>query len=197
MNQKPRTAQERLRAQLPARLPRVLPVDNAVPAAVLVLIYPRDGVEHVLLTERSSTVEHHKGQISFPGGSVDEVDVDAEATALRETLEEVGLAADGIEILGRLDDHRTGTNFLITPVVALLEEAPAGFVPSPHEVAAVWEVPLAALLDPANFLEEPRERDGVAFTSPAYIIEGRRIWGVTAQILTRLLDCLREEGAGS
>ncbi len=179
--------------QLAGSRPRVLPRQRSSPAAVLLLIYPRHGTECILLTERSTTVEHHKGQISFPGGGVDESDGSAEETALRETFEEVGIPPDGIEILGRLDDVRTGTEFLVTPVVGLLDEAPHGFTPSPFEVAEVLEVPLAHLLNPDNFIEEHRERDGVAFVSPAYDFEGRRIWGVTARILTRLLELLRSE----
>jgi 8-oxo-dGTP pyrophosphatase MutT (NUDIX family) len=192
MNVNAHSARELLRARLAGGRPRVLPRDGATPAAVLLLIYPRDGRECILLTERSAAVEHHKGQISFPGGGVDEGDGSAEETALRETFEEVGVPPEGIEILGRLDDYRTGTNFLVTPVVGVLNEAPHGFTPSPVEVAEVQEVPIEHLLDPENFIEEHRERDGVEFVAPAYDFEGRRIWGVTAQILTHLLDLLRD-----
>jgi 8-oxo-dGTP pyrophosphatase MutT (NUDIX family) len=168
-------------------------LDGATPAAVLVLVYPKDGQEYVLLTERSTTVEHHKGQISFPGGAVHEDDTDAEMTALRETFEEVGVPPESVEVLGRLDDHRTGTNFRVTPVVGVLHEPPQGFTPSPFEVAEVLEVPVCHLFDPNNFVEEHRERDGREFISPAFDFEGRHIWGLTGQILNRLVNLLQSD----
>jgi 8-oxo-dGTP pyrophosphatase MutT (NUDIX family) len=162
-----------------------------MPAAVLILVYPRDGEERVLLTVRSELVEHHKGQISFPGGAHDEHDASPEDTALRETFEEVGVAPHEVEVLGRLDDVRTVSSFRVTPVVGALECAPRGFTPSPYEVAEVLEIPIAHLLDPAHYIEERREREDGIHIAPSFEYEGYRVWGVTARILDAFLSLLR------
>jgi 8-oxo-dGTP pyrophosphatase MutT (NUDIX family) len=182
---------ERARARLRSHNPAALELNGWMPAAVLVLIYPKDGKEHLLLTVRSETVEHHKGQISLPGGSV-HGDEDLETTALRETFEEVGILPEDVEILGRLDDLVTNSRFRVTPIVGIMHEAPRGFTPSPFEVAEVIEVPLRYLLDPENLIEEHRERDGQVTVNPAYEFEGYRVWGATARMLSGFLDLLRD-----
>lgn len=178
------------RARLASRQPLALDLGDWMPAAVLVLVYPRDGDEHVLLTVRTELVEHHKGQISLPGGAVDESDADLESTALRETFEEVGIVPDEVEVLGRLDDILTVSRYRVTPVVGVLDNAPHGFTPSPFEVAEVLEVPLIHLLDPANYIEERRDRNGILTVSPGYEFEGHRVWGATAKILYGFLGLL-------
>jgi len=185
--------QELARARLALGQPVALELGDWMPAAVLVLIYPRDGVERVLLTVRTELVEHHKGQISLPGGAADEADPDLETTALRETFEEVGILADDVKVLGRLDDIVTNSRYRVTPIVGSMVGPPRGFTPSPFEVAEVLEVPLPHLLDPANYIEELRDRNGVPVFAPAYEFEGYRVWGATAKILNAFLSILADE----
>lgn len=166
-------------------------------AAVLLLLYPSAGSEHIVFTVRSHTVEDHKGQISFPGGAVHAADADLETTALRETYEEIGIDPAAIEPIGRLDDMVTVSNFRVTPVVGILHGGPHEFRPSPHEVAEVLEVPLRHLLDPANSILERRERRGEMVDNPAYDFHGYRIWGATARMLSSFLALLSPPAAGA
>jgi 8-oxo-dGTP pyrophosphatase MutT (NUDIX family) len=175
------------RARLASREPVPLQLGDWMPAAVLILLYPKDGEDRVLLTVRTDLVEHHKGQISFPGGAADATDLNPEATALRETFEEVGIPPSDVEVLGRLDDVRTVSSYRVTPVVGALDEAPQGFTPSPFEVAEVLEIPITHLLNPANYIEERRERGGEIHIAPSYEYDGYRVWGVTARMLAGFL----------
>ena len=163
-------------------------------AAVLVpfVLGPAPGV---LLTRRVAHLSSHAGQVSFPGGRIDPEDAGPEAAALREAHEEIGLDPAHVEVLGRLDDYLTGTGYRISPVLALLPSGMAlealSLRPSPHEVDAVFELPLSVLLDP----EAPQRRSAV--------LRGRErafwvwphpqhhIWGATAAILVNLAARLR------
>ena len=170
------------------------PGDNPVKyAAVLVPIIhgPAPGV---LLTQRTTTLSSHAGQVAFPGGRMDPGE-SAEETALREAEEEVGLPADRVELVGRLPDHMTGTGYRVTPIVGLL--AP-GFVPVPaaSEVAAVFELPLTVLLDPAAPELREREYKGRMRSFWVWPHAEHYIWGATAAILVQLARRLREEAAG-
>lgn len=166
-------------------------VDGALtPAAVLVPIVlgPRPGV---LLTKRTSHLARHAGQVSFPGGRIDPEDAHAEAAALREAEEEIALHPSNVEIAGRLGDYVTGTGYTITPVVGLIA-AGLTFRPSPHEVEAVFELPISVLLDPAaprreRRLSSNRWRDFWVWPHPEHFI-----WGATAGILVHLAHLLRE-----
>jgi len=155
------------------------------PAAVLLPLVMRDRL-HLLLTQRAAHLSTHSGQIAFPGGKVDASDADAVAAALRETEEETGLAASHIEVLGTLPEYITGTQFFITPVVALVQP---GFAlrPNPHEVDEVFEVPLDHLMDPTNHHQHAHEWQGVVrhWYSMPYQDAGRErfIWGATAGML--------------
>jgi 8-oxo-dGTP pyrophosphatase MutT (NUDIX family) len=185
-----------------AHTPVSLEIETWTAAAVLLLLYRVAGSEHILFTVRSNEVEHHKGQISFPGGAVHEADRDLEMTALRETYEEVGLDPEHIEVVGRLDDIITNSPFRVTPVVAILHGGPYEFVPSPAEVGEILEVPLRHLLDPNNVLEDRRARDGEASGRRSYTFGGHHVWGATARILTDFLQMLpagggRGEGSGT
>jgi 8-oxo-dGTP pyrophosphatase MutT (NUDIX family) len=154
------------------------------PAAVLVPVVLRP-VLTVLFTQRSADVPSHPGQISFPGGKVEESDADALACALREAHEEIGLAPAFVEPLGYLDSYRTGTGFQITPVVAFVRP---GFDMrlDPREVLEVFEVPLAFLLDEANHQKASREWRGRQRYFYAMPYQGRYIWGATAGMLKNM-----------
>jgi 8-oxo-dGTP pyrophosphatase MutT (NUDIX family) len=154
-------------------------------AAVLVALVARPEPT-LLLTQRTSHLSNHSGQIAFPGGKVDETDVDVVDAALREAEEEVGLTRDYVQVLGTLPIYTTGTAFIITPVVAWVQP---GFtlVPNEGEVADVFEVPLSFLLNPAHHRRHAFEFEGVRrewFSMPYQDGETERyIWGATAGML--------------
>jgi 8-oxo-dGTP pyrophosphatase MutT (NUDIX family) len=157
-------------------------------ASVLVPVVRREQPT-VLLTERTANLSTHSGQIAFPGGKAELGDLDAAATALRETHEEIGLGEEGIDVIGTLPIYVTGSAFIITPVVALVRP---GFTlrPNPDEVADAFEVPLAFLMNPANHRHHSFEWDGVRreWLSMPYQDHGheRFIWGATAGMLRNL-----------
>jgi 8-oxo-dGTP pyrophosphatase MutT (NUDIX family) len=185
----------RSRQRLSRYEPRTLQAPDAMPAAVLLLLSHTAGVDRLLLTVRSHIVEHHKGQISFPGGAVHDADSSLEMTALRETWEEVGVAPEDVEIVGRLDEMITNSNFLVTPFVGVLSRTPYEYVPSMAEVAEVIEPSIAHLLDRANLRWEEREVEGRVFRSPAYMFNEHRIFGATARMLSQFLSLLAENGS--
>lgn len=156
-----------------------------VPAAVLVPIVVRPAGLTVLLTQRTVHLTRHSGQISFPGGRADPGDPSPEFTALREAREEVGLAAERVEVVARLAEYLVRTGYRVTPVVGLVTP-PFDLAPDPREVADVFEVPLAFVLDPANHRRETRELNGR--TVGFYVMDfgPRRIWGATAGMLVNL-----------
>jgi len=175
---------ELLSRRLAARAPREADATGLRRAAVLLPLLFRDGVAHVLFTQRSEHVPTHKGQISFPGGALEAQDADASAAALRETEEEIGIRPDQVRILGRLDDYATSSSgFVITPFVSVIP-AGAAHLTSDREVARVLEVPLAFLLDPANRQSDPRTRHG------QYPWGDAVIWGATARILNDFIGIL-------
>lgn len=180
------------RELLAAYTPRSIEAPSgARPAAVLALLFHDRGADRILLTRRTDTVEHHKGQISFPGGRVHAADADLSITALRETWEEVGVKPEDVELLGRLDDVITVSNFVVAPFVGVLRRVPYEFVPNEREVAEVLEPPIAHLLDDANLVMEPRELNGAIRLMPTYYWGAHRIWGATARMLRELLELLR------
>ena len=151
-------------------------------AAVLMPIVVRPEELTVLFTRRTAHLRAHSGQISFPGGRVEGRDASAEATALRETQEEIGLAPTRVELLGRLADYHTRTGFRVTPVVGVVN-LPFVLSLDAHEVDEAFEVPLSFLLDPANHQRHSREFQGRQV--PYYAIPYRDyyIWGATAGML--------------
>jgi len=152
------------------------------PAAVLLLVVNHPADPTVVFTQRTAHLADHAGQISFPGGRCDEGDCDPEHTALREAEEEVGIPRDRIEILGRLPQYRTSTGYCVTPVVGWAEP-PLTFRPDPHEVADVFEVPLAFLLDSGNHRYESAFYKGRMRKYWAMPYGERFIWGATAGML--------------
>ncbi|MGZ8259274.1 MAG: CoA pyrophosphatase [Caldimonas sp.] len=166
---------------------------EAAHASVLVPLVLRDEMT-VLLTQRTDHLADHPGQISFPGGRAEAGDADATATALRETREEIGLEPFEIEILGSLPTYTTSTGFIVTPVVGLVQ-AGAALRPDPVEVAEVFEVPLAWLMNPANYQRHAVEVAGARrefFSIPWHGCDANGvarhyfIWGATAAMLRNL-----------
>jgi 8-oxo-dGTP pyrophosphatase MutT (NUDIX family) len=158
-------------------------------ASVLVPLVDRPEGLTVLLTQRTAHLAAHAGQVSFPGGRVEPEDSDAIATALRESLEEIGLPADHVETVGRLDTYITGTGFEITPVVGLVR-IPLSLTPDPYEVAEIFEVPLDFVLDPNNHERRSREWKGRMRSFFVLPYEDRYIWGATAAMLVNLAEVL-------
>lgn len=161
-------------------------------AAVLILLYPRDGENYVVFTRRTDNVEHHKGQISLPGGATDPADPDPSFTALRETHEELGVHPELVDVVAVLRDvYARVSSFVITPVVARLkpEAAREGLVfrPSHDEVAEIIEVPLRALRDEAIHRMEARTANGVIYNIHYYNYGPYEIWGVTGRIIYEFL----------
>ncbi len=159
------------------------------PAAVLFPIVLRDGGQTVLLTQRTAHLRDHAGQISFPGGRVEAHDRSPMDTALRETEEEIGLARERVEIVGFLPEYRTGTGFRVTPVVALVRP-PFDLQPDPFEVAEIFEVPLAFLLDPANHQQHSLHYRGALRNYFAMPFGEYFIWGATAGMIRSLSERL-------
>jgi 8-oxo-dGTP pyrophosphatase MutT (NUDIX family) len=145
---------------------------------------------HVLLTQRTDHLHDHAGQISFPGGRMDEGDESLVATAIRESEEEIGLPSQSIEVLGLLPEYLTVSGYQVTPVVALVKPIPQ-YRPDPFEVADVFEVPLRFLMDPAN--HEIRVWQGPEGSRRFYAMPyaDRFIWGATAGMLRNLYHLLK------
>jgi 8-oxo-dGTP pyrophosphatase MutT (NUDIX family) len=158
-------------------------------AAVLVPLFQKEGDCHLLFTKRSEQVKYHKGEISFPGGVVDEEDKELINTALREAFEEIGLKEDDVKIIGVLDDIVTVTEFIVTPIVGFFTY-PYPFKVSEVEIAELIEVPLASLLEEDCFSEREIFRGGQNEIVYAYQYERHIIWGATARILKQFLDLI-------
>lgn len=155
-----------------------------MPAAVLVAVTDR-AEPGVILTRRTDSLRRHAGQIAFPGGRIDPEDDGAVAAALREAREEIGLDPAAVELVGSGDRYRTITGFEVQPVVGVIPPD-LMFVPEPGEVAAVFEVPLAFVLDPANHVLASAAWQGRERHYYEIRWDGHRIWGATAAMLVNL-----------
>jgi 8-oxo-dGTP pyrophosphatase MutT (NUDIX family) len=163
------------------------------PAGVLIPLIDHGGSDiSVLLTQRSADLKTHAGQVSFPGGQVEPGDPDITATALRETEEEVGIAQDGVAVIGYLRPMPTITGYAVTPVIGLID---AGYELNidTSEVECVFEVPLDFLLDPVNRKPVRRELHGSRVVMAEFHFEGKRIWGATAFIMERFIKIIIEQ----
>lgn len=178
-----------IRHALAQRTPVTAAPDGLTPAAVMLLLYRKDGEYCVLLNKRSMAVEHHKGEMSFPGGAKDPEDADFKATALRETYEEMGISPEDITILGRLDDNVTRSNFLVKVFVGAIPY-PYEFRPSSIEIAEVVEIPIGILRDPATLRWDSRIEDGKRVPVRSYGYRQHLVYGATAKILDQFLDII-------
>jgi 8-oxo-dGTP pyrophosphatase MutT (NUDIX family) len=178
-----------LERQLTARTPRPLNLPGLVlrESAVLVPLFERDGVPHVLFTRRPAHLRTHANQYSFPGGGRDAEDVTPLHTALRETEEELGIERSRVRVLGMLDEVPTTTSFRIQPFVGVIP-GDGQYRPSAEEVAFILEVPLLGLLDPAIRRTEKRTVRDVEYDVFFYTYDSHVIWGATARILYNLLN---------
>ena len=186
---------DRVRQALADHEPNELEVGNLRASGVLFLLHEHQGEDHLVFQQRTHTVRHHKGEISLPGGARDPEDIDLQATALRETHEEIGVAADLIEIYGQLDDTETRTGYLIRPYVGA---APNGvaieFTEAVREVTELIHVPVSHLLSEESHGWKAIDRDGQQATVPGYTWEDHVIWGATARMLGQFLQLLGTNG---
>ena len=189
-------AEARVRARLLGRRDheRLGDLDPRVPddvesqlvrAAVLVLLERVPGWS-VVLTKRTTTVDHHKGEVSFAGGMRDPEDADATATALREAQEEIGVDPAAVTVLGELDQLYTVTRFQVTPIVAAIDAGYA-YRPNPSEVDRVLQVPLPLLRDANAWFEEERTWRGGTYRLRSLRFNDDVIWGATARMLQNFL----------
>ena len=179
---------------LKARTPRYIQKPSYIHAAVLIPLFIENGAFKLLFTKRTNKVEHHKGQVSFPGGAVEEEDGSLEETVFREAYEEIGLLKEDVEILGRIDDTLTVVSeFIVHPFI--------GFVPYPYdyiintvEVDKLIKVPVT-VFDPKNSAcqRDFTEYDGMIIRSMAYEYDGDVIWGATARMMENFMHILGHE----
>lgn len=187
---------EQIRAFFSTYRPKEQRAPHLKRAAILIPFFEKKSALHVLLTKRTESVEHHKGQISFPGGAMDDHDADSVTTALRETEEEIGLKKSVVEVLGVFDDYTTPSGYRITPVVGFVASVPA-LQPSTDEVAEIFEVPLSFFLDKKNERVVPIMRNGKWRDVYFYNYGPYKVWGVTAAILRSFLNALKLSSSSS
>jgi 8-oxo-dGTP pyrophosphatase MutT (NUDIX family) len=187
---------EKLRSALATHVSYQITEEGLTRAAVLVPLFCKDGELHILLTRRSSSVRHHKNQVSFPGGVCDKEDCSLKDTALREAMEEIGLKRDDAEVLGQLDDVVTkSTRFVISPFIALIP-FPYRFNVNGREIDQMLEVPISHIRDKTNSWTEYPIVDGVKRTSHYYRFQENVIWGATARVVDALMELVfAERGA--
>lgn len=174
-------------------LRKMSPDPGVVPreAAALVLFYPREGRLWFPLTARSPRLPNHGGEVSLPGGAVEPGDTGLVATALRETHEELGIEPGKIEVWGFLSTiYIPASNFRLTPVVGFASALPR-FSPCPFEIAEVFSVPLCQILNPATVVTEEWSLHGVQAHVPFFWLNGYKVWGATALLLSELVARMR------
>ncbi|MGA7160011.1 MAG: CoA pyrophosphatase [Bacteroidota bacterium] len=170
---------------------RSIPKSTLTKSAVLIpIVKSKNGME-LLLTKRSESVEHHQGQISFPGGATEKADRSPADTALRESFEEIGIERSAVSILGVMDDLQTPSGFVVTPVVGFIQDLPPLHI-NPKEVAQVIFVPLEKFFDDALRHSTMKERDGVMWEIFSYEVWNEPVWGATAFFVKQLIDLLKE-----
>ena len=181
---------------LKERAPRI--IDNTksryIHSSVLIPLFKENEQYRVLFTKRTNRVEHHKGQISFPGGAVDKEDATLEETALREADEEIGLIKSDVEILGRLDDTLTMvSDYIIHPFVGVIP-FPYDFNVNLHEVDSLIFIPLKFFADKASgYRKDLEEVAGFPYHGTAYKYQGNVIWGATARIMENFMGIIGEK----
>ena len=161
--------------------------DEEREAAVLAPVVTRDDGAGLLFTKRADNLGEHPGQMSFPGGGREPSDADLEATAKREGREEIGLRPPEVDVIGRLDDIRTITNYAVRPFVARIPDRE--YTPDEREVAEIAVLPVSALTDPDNYESERRDHPHYGDIRIHFFrVDGYTVWGATARILVQLLE---------
>ncbi len=166
--------------------------EKTTPAAVLIPIFFKNGEAHLLFTKRTEIVEHHKGQISFPGGKREKADKNLRITALRETEEEVGIKQQDVTILGQIDRLVTNTLYRVSSFVGYFDY-PYAYSINEDEIDHLIEVPLVHLLDPTMFELKPYTAFGREWMVHYYSYESEIIWGVTGFLLSNFISLLFDE----
>lgn len=166
-------------------------------AAVILPLFFKDNAYHILFIKRTETVEHHKGQVSFPGGRREEEDKTLKDTALRELHEEIGLPPADIDILGKLDDGTTlSSNYIVAPYVGLIPY-PYEFKLDPREIAYIFSVPVSELISGSSLKMEERRLEGRLVKSYFFNTRDEVIWGATARILKQFLGIWKKLDIGA
>lgn len=166
---------------------QTIPLGSLRPAAVLVPLFQRRGEDYLLFTERTAHLEHHAGEISFPGGGHDAKDGDLTVTALRETEEELGIPKNQINVLGRLDDFYSVHGYHVIPYIGVIP-SPDNLQHDPFEIAGTFEAPLDYFRNPAIHRIEDWQHRGRSHRVDFYQFEEHVIWGLTAAILRQFLE---------
>lgn len=168
--------------------------ENAKKACVMLLLFQKEGEWHTALMERPESPYAHSKQVSFPGGGVEEIDANLEAAGIRETEEEFGIPRENINVIGRMSQlYIPVSNYLVYPFVGYLEAAPS-YTPDPAEVAEIIEVKIEDLLNPALRKETTIETSsGLTLKEvPYYALNGKRVWGATAMMLSEFVEMMNE-----
>lgn len=173
---------------------RLLPPPPYQEAAVLIPLIKHGDSYTVLFTQRAAHLHAHGGQVSFPGGRVDQQDKGSVATALREAREEIGLLPENVSVLGTLDQYITGTGFRVTPVVGVIEKL-QDWVPDTSEVAEIFEVPLSHILNPDILTRQTLMKGGLERDCYALTWNNFQIWGATAGMLRNFVDIVTHDNA--
>jgi len=187
------TFKERLGGLLNSRKPKMIedPKGDYAHSSVLLPFFIKDNQYWLLLIRRADTLQYHSGEISFPGGMVEEGDLNLVTTAKRETFEEVGVLEDDIEIVGPLDDVSTLTsNFIIHPLIGIIP-FPYSFRINSQEVSYIIEIPLNFFLNSPNLQYVSINYKGDTFKTPAFDYEGAIIWGATERIIENLISLIK------
>ncbi len=166
---------------------KTIPVGDLRPAAVLLPLFQRGNQDHLLFTERTAHLEHHAGEISFPGGGYDAGDISLEETALRESEEELGIIRAEVEILGRLDDFYSVHGYHVVPYVGVIP-SPDNLQHDPFEIAGTFEAPLNHFRNPEIHRVENWQHRGEHHLVDFYQFEEHVIWGLTAAILRQFIE---------
>lgn len=182
---------EKLASVLAGRNRVVASCDGLMQSGVTIPLFDRDGATHILFTLRTDKVKHHKGQISFPGGASEDCDESVVRTAIRETVEEVGIPEGHIHVLGAIDDTVTVSDFHVTPIVARIDH-PFPTRVCAEEIACLIEVPLSALLAPGVPRIEVWEQEERRIEMYFYDYGEFVIWGATARILRQFLEVAKD-----
>jgi len=178
---------KRLASHFQAFPRQTIPVGSLRPAAVLVPLFNRNGDDHLLFTERAAHLEHHAGEISFPGGGHDAKDQSLTVTALRETEEELGILRSQVDVLGRLDDFYSIHGYHVIPYIGVIP-SPDNLRHDPFEIAGSFEAPLDYFRNPAIHRIEAWRHRGRTHQVDFYQFEEHVIWGLTAAILRQFLE---------